>query len=1438
MNITNINEQFGEYLYQRLPKVYRDYDVEIERQVDGKKKVFKTLQEYLYCFAEGGFKPLLEDLEAIISLLDPMKCPEQFLPVMLQHFGLDFIEDIPVKFQRRLVQNIITLYRKKGTIPAVAFLARELSGFDVTITETERGGVEFALVKINAYEDEDAELLLAQDVVQRYVHLFLPVKAKAEVIVTYGFTEYICQIPEETEESEYSKYASKKGDYLLQKVYEDYDSHLGFVLDSYFENESCLLKDTVQEDFDHVKILNGLEETYSFTPFDIYSVTDSLDEGDFVYTNGICCEDTIITQSVTSSSGEVEVNIPASSTVSVNKLVGGEELTVLPIYKCETDLKKGTTLKFNYDGKEYGYYTLERDLYASSNFPTTFQLDIYNNMVKVYNQYFTETIDGSYDFTLYSGYGSYHTTMRNGFVATDFVDEIRVNCGYESSFEKMDSLYFQPTTTPRIAFKEHDVYISLSDIITSAESAKEFVKDYPITIISPSASAPTGTNQYTSFCGQTIAYKKLSDTPTETFITLECKVYTMDDRTTVFAYESPVFMQNSNISIEGDYGVKVHPEVEVNGETIKTTDHLKNSEIINYEIYGNSYQATRSGKNLFDKSLSTVTDIVNETTITSRSYSLPILEDGTICDILKPNTTYTISCEFECTAIPSEDDGYTYGNGTLGFIIHTRVSGYKSIDLYIDKQMSVGEVYQYSKTFTTPKTFDRNGNYGFIIYRNRYVGSNTIGASMICRKIQIEEGTSSTEYEQYGVMPSPEFPSEIQSVGDLTKNLFDMNKLIEQGWVQQVDGSYYVKKSSTPYQQVLWENAENYTGQLKILFKVKYSLDNKPGCYLRVNYTDGTHLDVFYKDGTIVADTWYSPTISRTITDTNKTVKNVTWVYGSTISSTWVKDIIITKDITVTEYEPYHKYDIPITVRGKNLLKYPYASESSTRDGLTYTINSDTSITISGTATANSYIVLMRNCDFGETSIAEGSTNGIYSTSKKLRYNAVSKAVSINFKLGDTVDEIFYPQIEYGTVSTAYEPYKEETTHIYLDEPLRKVGDYADYIDFKNQKVIRKIAKKTYIGQSNEAWNNGSSDNHIKYIIPVPNDFSNGYGLEGTYGLSNIFVCKFANEAHTFYFTGDKSNSWRRNVFYNDTELTVDEWKSKLTEWNEIGNPLTIYYPLLTSREESISLPKLTTPNSDTMDMFLETSLQPSNINISYHQNQLVPQNSEYVYDLGMPLISFAGYSESIEKIDGKYYLRSAIKELDLPYMYAHRRYISSESDNSPALWFEIRGNSISEETPFYFNMSPCKYNVKYINTYITEDDGNKVALPNYADTFDFMCFYYAMGSIYELPGGIQYYKIVSAGDFKYLNGKALKAGLDTFKAMYDNLFRYSDIPPKFYIYDKYNKYGGETLTEITDKDIINKLNLLPIPQDYAIISSKGIKYSDMDIGVQSKLYY
>ena len=51
-------------------------------------------------------------------------------------------------------------------------------------------------------------------------------------------------------------------------------------------------------------------------------------------------------------------------------------------------------------------------------------------------------------------------------------------------------------------------------------------------------------------------------------------------------------------------------------------------------------------------------------------------------------------------------------------------------------------------------------------------------------------------------------------------------------------------------------------------------------------------------------------------------------------------------------------------------------------------------------------------------------------------------------------------QIEEGITATTYEPYKEKvTTTIDLTgrEPLRKIGDLADYIDYSNSKIVRNI---------------------------------------------------------------------------------------------------------------------------------------------------------------------------------------------------------------------------------------------------------------------------------------------------------------------------------------------------------------------------------------------
>ena len=201
--------------------------------------------------------------------------------------------------------------------------------------------------------------------------------------------------------------------------------------------------------------------------------------------------------------------------------------------------------------------------------------------------------------------------------------------------------------------------------------------------------------------------------------------------------------------------------------------------------------------------------------------------------------------------------------------------------------------------------------------------------------------------------------------------------------------------------------------------------------------------------------------------------------------------------VTDTESEHYGKYNIPITVRGKNLLPYPYIYTTKTINGVTFTDNGDGSITIDGTATANAVFYLVgkqdnytldkcglkigdsytisKNLVSGDSIANVYFTANYYNTSGTMKEgsvvssaNTAAATIKSDFKswgiyllvLKDkTVNNTtIKPQLEKGSSATEYEPYKGRITeHIYLDEPLRKVDDYSDYIDFKGQRVVRKV---------------------------------------------------------------------------------------------------------------------------------------------------------------------------------------------------------------------------------------------------------------------------------------------------------------------------------------------------------------------------------------------
>lgn len=195
-------------------------------------------------------------------------------------------------------------------------------------------------------------------------------------------------------------------------------------------------------------------------------------------------------------------------------------------------------------------------------------------------------------------------------------------------------------------------------------------------------------------------------------------------------------------------------------------------------------------------------------------------------------------------------------------------------------------------------------------------------------------------------------------------------------------------------------------------------------------------------------------------------------IYGNTVGGESVGDL-------VESGEHAGEYVVPVTVEGKNLL--PNTMISRTLNGITVTVNEDGSITCDGTATTTTEIRL--NLDFllsaGNYRLT-GCPSGGGVASYYLRAWYFSESVvwlndtgeGFNFALTDTATMLcsiviknaqvvehltFYPMIRKADIEDdTYEPYHAPVTvHIYLPEPIKMVGDEAEYIDYAEQKMHR-----------------------------------------------------------------------------------------------------------------------------------------------------------------------------------------------------------------------------------------------------------------------------------------------------------------------------------------------------------------------------------------------
>jgi len=154
--------------------------------------------------------------------------------------------------------------------------------------------------------------------------------------------------------------------------------------------------------------------------------------------------------------------------------------------------------------------------------------------------------------------------------------------------------------------------------------------------------------------------------------------------------------------------------------------------------------------------------------------------------------------------------------------------------------------------------------------------------------------------------------------------------------------------------------------------------------------------------------------------------------------------------------------------------------------------------------------------------------------------------------------------------------------NIELNEPLRKIGDVADYIDLENKIVVRRVGEKIFDGTEN--------------ILTYENGVY--YGLLhdlNTTAISNYYSNNIEDEIH---FTSTKNS----NAIHFRVNETADEFKSLLQENYINGQPLKVLYALNELEFESINVPDFEINSSNTITVCDDKSLCASNIEVEFDE--------------------------------------------------------------------------------------------------------------------------------------------------------------------------------------------------------------------------------------------
>lgn len=474
-------------------------------------------------------------------------------------------------------------------------------------------------------------------------------------------------------------------------------------------------------------------------------------------------------------------------------------------------------------------------------------------------------------------------------------------------------------------------------------------------------------------------------------------------------------------------------------------------------------------------------------------------------------------------------------------------------------------------------------------YRN---SDNEVGLYDLANNVfYTNQGTGVFTYGS--IAPTPDAPIEMVSCGDRTNNLFDKKSATYKNGYYKNDNGVEQTTQTSGY----------LTSYIKVKPNTAYTIQ---GLLKQINQSSQAYGIYYYNTN----KEW----ISRATTTTNPpytftTPNECYFIQFQYRQDAYDEDTIqIEEGSTATPYEPYG-YKIPVNVRSENLISQTI-------------YQTNTNLSDNGEMVSNNNYFVMKQTNikpFSNYKISENQTvemTGANTTPIRVcAYDKNDNFLSLILKNVRTEtkrysDEFIIPEntsyilISFRNTDTNIELVESIDTNIYLDEPLRKIGDYVDYIDFINGKIVRQLGEVILNGSDDIVRNNTNTTGKYRFSLGITNINMITVAGAGDINpiLSNKYISKnrnqtFANETGIGYGTG--STTYKNLIIYDEdlSSFTVEQFKTWLQ-----SNNVTVDYILATPTEESITLPNIPTIDGNNT-LNIETEITPSQVYIKYKSN-------------------------------------------------------------------------------------------------------------------------------------------------------------------------------------------------------------------------------------------